>query len=66
MKGLKFLHSNHIMHRDVKTANIFFSQGIAKLGDLNLSKVMKSDFAVTNAGTPYYTSPEIWMGHKYT
>ena len=54
------------MHRDVKTANIFFSQGIAKLGDLNLSKVMKSDFAVTNAGTPYYTSPEIWMGHKYT
>lgn len=41
LKGLKFLHNNHIMHRDIKTANIFFSNNVAKLGDLNLSKVMK-------------------------
>ena len=30
-----------ILHRDIKCANIFLSNGIAKLGDLNVSKVAK-------------------------
>ena len=37
LTGLKMLHK--IIHRDIKSANIFFSNGIAKLGDLNVSKV---------------------------
>ena len=40
LKGLKFLHNGNVIHRDIKSANIFFVNGVAKLGDLNVSKVM--------------------------
>jgi NIMA (never in mitosis gene a)-related kinase len=40
VKGLKSLHDMKILHRDMKSANIFlFKDGTAKLGDLNVSKV---------------------------
>jgi len=57
LRGLEVLHSNKILHRDIKPANIFFVDGVAKLGDLNVSKVMSGKFAMTQTGTPYYTSP---------
>lgn len=40
LQGLKMLHSHKIVHRDIKSANIFFVDEIAKLGDLNVSKVL--------------------------
>ena len=41
--GLKSLHDKKIVHRDVKAANVFVSgEGVYKLGDLNVSKVMKN------------------------
>lgn len=63
--GLNVLHKNNIIHRDLKSANIFFSKGIAKMGDLNVSKLAADGFCETQTGTPYYTSPEIWKGEKY-
>jgi serine/threonine protein kinase len=57
LKGLKILHANHIIHRDIKPANVFFVGGVAKIGDLNVSKVMEGKYASTQTGTPYYTSP---------
>lgn len=65
MQGLKILHKNSIIHRDIKSANIFFSNGIAKLGDLNVSKIAEDGLCSTQTGTPYYTSPEIWIGEGY-
>lgn len=57
-KGLHSLHSNKILHRDLKSANVFIMEdGTYKLGDLNVSKVVKHDLARTQTGTPYYTSP---------
>jgi NIMA (never in mitosis gene a)-related kinase len=54
-KGLKALHEMKILHRDLKSANIFlYSDGIAKLGDLNVSKVAKRGLGYTQTGTPYY------------
>ena len=37
-----------------------------KLGDLNVSKISKSGLASTQAGTPYYASPEVWSDLPYT
>lgn len=57
-QGLRSLHEKKILHRDLKCANIFVtSDGTYKLGDLNVSKVLKKDMAQTQTGTPYYASP---------
>lgn len=57
-RGLKSLHDKKILHRDLKCANVFItSDEIYKLGDLNVSKVLKKDLACTQTGTPYYASP---------
>ena len=66
VKGLKSLHDLKILHRDMKSANVFlFSNGSAKLGDLNVSKVAKRGLGYTQTGTPYYASPEVWRDEPY-
>ena len=66
VKGLKALHDLQILHRDLKSANVFlFKNGSAKLGDLNVSKVAKLGLGYTQTGTPYYASPEIWKDLPY-
>ena len=46
--GLKALHDRSILHRDIKSANIFmYSDGTVKIGDLNVSKIMKEAFSHT-------------------
>lgn len=66
LRGLRALHANNIMHRDIKCANVFSTKsGQYKLGDLNVSKVIKDEFAKTQTGTPYYASPEVWSGKPY-
>ena len=48
VKGLKSLHDLKILHRDMKSANIFlYKDGSAKLGDLNVSKVAKKGLLYT-------------------
>ena len=59
-RALKALHDLNIMHRDLKSANVFLSKdGKVKLGDLNVSKVAKEGMNHTQTGTPYYASPEV-------
>eukprot|EP00347_Sterkiella_histriomuscorum_P011557 403372003 len=66
VRGLKCLHEMKIMHRDLKCANIFLTKDFtAKLGDLNVSKVMKKEMSKTQTGTPYYASPEVWKDELY-
>ena len=66
LEGLKYLHDNKIIHRDLKCANIFLMKnGTLKLGDLNVSKIVKMGMAQTQTGTPYYISPEIWKEQPY-
>ena len=65
-RGLKSLHDLKIIHRDLKSENIFlFSNGTAKIGDLNVSKVIKKELGCTQTGTPYYASPEVWSDKPY-
>lgn len=64
--GLKKLHDLNILHRDLKSANVFLSKGnIAKLGDMNVSKIAKNGLLYTQTGTPYYASPEVWKDKPY-
>jgi NIMA (never in mitosis gene a)-related kinase len=66
VKGLKALHDLKILHRDLKSANVFLlSDGTAKLGDLNVSKVVRRGLGYTQTGTPYYASPEVWKDQPY-
>lgn len=66
MRGLKALHDLKILHRDMKSANIFLQKDFtAKLGDLNVSKVAKKGLLYTQTGTPYYASPEVWKDQPY-
>jgi NIMA (never in mitosis gene a)-related kinase len=59
LKGLQTLHKVNILHRDIKSANIFFTKdnAFAKLGDMNVSIVSANGMAKTQTGTPYYASP---------
>ena len=63
--GLKCLHDSKIMHRDLKSANVFIKGKELKLGDLNVSKVIQMGLAYTQTGTPYYASPEVWSDKPY-
>ena len=67
VKGLKSLHELEILHRDIKSSNIFlFSDGTAKLGDLNVCKILSNNvLGHTQAGTPSYAAPEVWMEKPY-
>ena len=71
--GLKVLHDKKIIHRDLKSANVFLSKYnfSCKIGDLNVGKVLKKNKDINNntkihIGTPSYSSPEIWKKEKIT
>ena len=52
--------------KNSSSANVFlFSNGCAKLGDLNVSKVARRGLGYTQTGTPYYASPEVWKDKPY-
>jgi NIMA (never in mitosis gene a)-related kinase len=60
------LHDLKILHRDLSSTNIFlFSDGNAKIGDINISKVVYKRLGYTQTGTPYYASPEVWREEPY-
>lgn len=66
IRGMATLHDMKIVHRDIKCANVFITkEGVLKLGDLNVSKIAKKGMLLTQTGTPYYASPEIWRDKPY-
>ena len=67
--GLHYMHTNNVLHRDLKTQNIFLlGNGRLVLGDFGISKKLagEKDFAKTQIGTPYYMSPEQFRSKPYS
>lgn len=58
-EGLKYAHSKGIIHRDLKPSNILLRNGIPKISDWGLSKVVTESRSTTAASfTPLYAAPE--------
>ncbi|XP_066985416.1 uncharacterized protein [Macrobrachium rosenbergii] len=66
--AVQYLHANNILHRDLKTQNIFLTKtNLVKVGDFGIARFLrdKQDLATTAIGTPYYLSPEICQRRPY-
>lgn len=67
--GLRYIHNKRILHRDIKSLNVFLTkEQDIRIGDLGVAKVMSAEslnFAKKAVGTPYYLSPEICEEKPY-
>ncbi|KAJ4459549.1 putative Mitogen-activated protein kinase kinase kinase 2 [Paratrimastix pyriformis] len=65
LAGLEYLHSNKIVHRDIKSANCLVTgEGVVKLADFGCSRTIEtvmsySQGCATLCGTPHYMAPEV-------
>ena len=67
VEGVAYLHDHGIVHRDLKPANLFMEEGIVKIADYGLAKLITPSHGTEHSesiGTCHYMAPEISSG-KY-
>ncbi len=65
--GLQYAHEQRIVHRDIKTANLYFTKDrTVKIMDFGLAKMIEEVRRSTTVvgGTPYYMAPEQAAGES--
>ena len=68
ISGMKAINEK-IIHRDIKPENILFKDGVLKIADFGLSKIIDEKTRTSSFkgwGTPKYIAPEAWVGKKNT
>lgn len=68
-EGLNYLHNREIIHRDIKSQNIFLTKNNnLRIGDFGLAKKLKKNKRnsyMTKVGTDCYMAPEVLQGEIY-
>ncbi|KAL7227839.1 hypothetical protein ACSBR1_022673 [Camellia fascicularis] len=60
LNGLNYLHSQNVVHRDIKCANILVdASGSVKLADFGLAKATKLNDVKSCKGTAFWMAPEV-------
>ena len=58
-EGIKYAHSRNVVHRDLKPKNILIKNGIPKISDWGLSKIVAESTSTSiTSFTPLYAAPE--------
>jgi len=68
VQALHYLHSNRVIHRDMKPQNILICpNGVVKLCDFGFARVMSQQTVVLTSikGTPLYMAPEVVKEKPY-
>lgn len=67
LRGLEYLHSSNICHRDIKCGNILLdARGEPRLGDFGVSETVCHTIKLDSiVGTPLWLAPEIITKHQH-